>query len=280
MRLHPQVHCNWQAHFFTHHQDATQVFAGRGARRWLARRNNRWTAGQHLDALVVRLLADFLMEREAEALGKAVVGDKTPNNNGGQAVTRLHSVYPDAWLINIVRDGRDAALSHRFQMFIDRPGDMRRADKRIRAAFAQDAGPFYAQQRSVFTPRAIRREAEAWADNVSDTHHLGQELFGSRYLALRYEDLLEQPIARMEQVWDFLPVETAFEGLETAVAAEMASNPSADWHMEKDAGLAAQLRRGKHGSWRDLFTAQDTAAFKQYAGQALVDWQYESGLDW
>jgi LPS sulfotransferase NodH len=281
LRLHPQVHCNWQAHFFTHErEDATRVFVDAEARAWLARRNNRWTTGQNLDALLVRLLADFIMEREARQLGKAVVGDKTPNNNAGQAVTRLQRVYPDAWLIYIVRDGRDAAVSHRFQLFIDRPQDLSRADLRLRTAFGKDSQPFFERRRSIFTRTALQREAQAWAQNVTETHRLGQELFGARYLALRYEDLLADPAAVMRQVWAFLPVQAGFERLEEQVAAEMASNPSADWHMEKEAHLARNLRRGQPGSWRDFFAPQDSALFKRWAGQALLDWHYETGMDW
>ena len=48
------------------------------------------------------------MEREAAKEGKPIVGDKSPSSTiHGQAVRDLHSIYPDAKLIYIVRDGRD-----------------------------------------------------------------------------------------------------------------------------------------------------------------------------
>jgi hypothetical protein len=278
--LHPQVHCNREAHFFTRSEDATRVFTDHEICQWLERRSNRWTAGQGLETALVRLVADHIMEREARRLGKSVVGDKTPNGNGGQAVERLHAVYPDARLIYIVRDGRDAAISHRFQHFIDHPQYLSKADMRIRQDFALDSHPYLEKERSLFTHRAISEEALAWCKNVHDTHCLGQELFGDRYFSLRYEDLLADAITNMRNVWAFLQVEPEFPDLEAQVLEKLQYNPGAEVHQEKEEELTRHLRRGQQGAWQDFFTSRDRQVFKEYAGQALIDWGYEKGLEW
>jgi LPS sulfotransferase NodH len=274
VRIHPRVYCQRQAHFFTHPVDATQIFADNDIREWLSRRSNRWTAEEPMAATLVRLIADYLMEREAHRQGASTVGDKSPNTNHGQAVRRMHAVYPDGRLIYIVRDGRDAVLSHRFMHFIDQPHLLNRADRRIKAAFARESDPFFQGTRSVFTRSALDRLAQEWAQNVTETHRLGQDLFGDRYLSLRFEDLLEAPVAQVARVWDFLQVDPDFPDRDEGIKAQLDHNPSADWHREKNEALVRDLERGKQGSWRDLFTDQDRQIFLGAAGQALADWGY------
>ncbi|MDX1436975.1 MAG: sulfotransferase, partial [Anaerolineales bacterium] len=151
VRLHPEVHCNRQAHFFTYPQGAAQALSDGEVQEWLNRPSNRWTAGKQLDGVLVRLAADFILESEAEALGKKVVGDKSPTIIGGLAVRRLHAIYPDARLIYLVRDGRDAAVSRRFQRFIDQPQNLTRADRRIRKGLAENRAAYSAEGKSIFT---------------------------------------------------------------------------------------------------------------------------------
>ena len=57
--------------------------------------------------VVMRAAADFILERDAHAVGKSIVGDKSPSSVfHGLAVRKMAAVYPDGRLINIVRDGR------------------------------------------------------------------------------------------------------------------------------------------------------------------------------
>ena len=278
--LHPRVHCNREAHFFTRSIDATRIFSDKEIRQWLEKRSNRWTSGQALETPLLRLIADYIMEREALRLGKEVVGDKTPNTNGGQAVRRLKAVYPDARLIYIVRDGRDAALSHRFQHFIDHPEFLTRADRRIRLDFAKDSQPFLSQTRSVFSEKAIREEAISWSKNVTETHSLGQELFRECYLSLRYEDLLQEPFICMQSIWSFLQVEQNFSHVARMVEEKLNYNPGAEAQQKKEGSLALHIPRGKPGGWQELFTARDKMIFKQYASETLIDWNYEQDASW
>ena len=63
-------------------------------------------------------------------------------------------------------------------------------------------------------------------------------------------------------------------GLE-ALAAETAQNPDADWQKQKAGDIAANLQKGKHGSWREMFTAKDREIFHQVAGETLKSRGYE-----
>ena len=281
VRLHPEVHCNYQGHFFTRPPLLKSLVADPQVGSWLVRRSNRWNHGRDLSPLVLRAVSDFIMERDARQAGKRIVGDKSPNSLlDGEAVRLLHDVYPDGRLVFIVRDGRDAAISHRFQAFIDSPQNLPPADLQIREAFTRNPEPFMNGSRSVFTEKGIRQAAEGWAHNVLETDRMGGQLFGDRYLSLRYEDLLRTPWDEMCRLWQFLGVEPETDALQAAIQAELQENPDADWQQQKDSQIASPLQKGKSGSWQQMFTPRDRQIFKQVAGETLVSWKYETGLSW
>lgn len=278
IRIHPEVHCNYQAHFFTRQPLLEVLVADPEVGDWLRRPSNRWNRGKDLSPVVLRAAADFIMEREARKEGKRIVGDKSPSSLlDGQAVRLLVKVYPDARLIYIVRDGRDAAVSHRFQAFIDFPEQLTNEDLQIRDAFSRDPQPFLRGERSIFTEGGIRRAAQGWVRNVTETDELGKQLLGERYIALRYEDLLAQPWEEMNRLWAFLGASQDAPGLHEALLDEMRRNPDADWQQEKARDIAQSLQKGKRGTWRELFTSRDRQIFQQIAGETLQAWGYEAG---
>lgn len=275
VRLHPEVHCNYQAHFFTRPPLLQSLVTDPDVSAWLSRGSNRWNHGRDLSPVVLRAAADFILEREARPLGKRIVGDKSPNSlNDGESVRLMHNVYPDGYLIYIQRDGRDTVLSHRFQAFIDFPDQLSSEDLRLRDQFAQHPEPFLHGERSIFTEKAIRRAAEGWVRNVTETHQLGQELYANRYLALRYEDLLQKPWEEMSKVWNFLGANPAPEDVKQTLVSEIQHNPDADWQKEKAREIASPLQKGKQGNWREMFTARDKAIFKELAEETLMKWGY------
>ena len=279
LSLHPDVHCNYQAHFFTRPPLLSGMLREQRYEDWLARRSNRWNRGRDLSPVAMRAMSDYILERDALREGKRVVGDKSPNVLlAGQAVDELYRIYPDAVLIYIVRDGRNALLSHRFQQFIDGAQFLKSKDLRLRDAFARDPEAFTAAGRSIFTSTAMQRMASDWAHNVIDTHAKGRLLYGDRYFSLRFEDLLARPYDMLARIWTLLGVEPL--GMEERVNTEMQQNPDADWQQEAAPDLASALEKGQKGSWRDFFTTDDKAHFKSLAGEALISWGYAEGTDW
>jgi hypothetical protein len=281
VRLHPQVYCNYQAHFFTRQPLLESLVEDPAIEAWLSRRSNRWNRGRDLSPVVLRAVADFILEREARRSGKSIVGDKSPNSLlDGEAVRLMHKIYPDAKLIYIVRDGRDTAVSHRIQSFIDADQHLTRLDLEIREAFAADPVPFMDGKRSIFSEKAIRQAAESWVKNVNETDLRGKELYQDQYLSLRYELLVQEPYTQMKRVWDFLGADTTDPNLQGVISGELQQNPDADWQQLKAGELIAPLQKGKQGSWRELFTPRDRQIFKAIAGQTLIEWGYESDLNW
>ncbi len=275
IRLHPEVHCNYQAHFFTRQPLLESLVTSVEVGEWLSRNSNRWNRGKDLSPIVLRTVADFILERDARREGKHIVGDKSPNSLlDGEAVRLLSKVYPDAALIYIVRDGRDAAISHRFQAFIDKPQYLDREDLRIRAEFSQTPTPFLNGERSIFSEHGLRQAAEGWVRNVLETNQMGQELYGERYLSLRYEDLLENPWEQMLRLWRFLGADPEDDKLHTALQSEMMSNPDAEWQQQKARDIAQPLQKGKRGGWQEILTERDRRVFLEIASDSLSDWGY------
>jgi len=281
IRVHPVVHCNYQAHFFTRPPLLQSLVMDTDVEVWLSRRSNRWNQGKDLSTLVLRVSADFIMERDARRVGKQIVGDKSPSSLlHGKAVQLMHKVYPDSRLIYIVRDGRDAVVSHRFQSFIDASQHLSKDDLAIREAFQHEPEPFLQGERSIFTPRGLQRSVEGWVQNATETEQLGRELYNEHYISLRYEDLLERPYREMIRLWKFLDADVNVSGLDDLIASELQQNPDADWQRQKAGDLVEPLKKGKQGSWQDLFTVDDRLVFKRIGGRTLVDWGYEKNLDW
>ena len=280
-RLHPEVHCNYQAHFFTRKPLLKSLVDTPEAEEWLKRRSNRWNQGKDLSPLVLRAAADFIMEREAVREGKTIVGDKSPSSTiHGQAVRDLFSIYPDAKLIYLVRDGRDVMISERFRNFIEDSRFLSGEDRRILADLQKDKTPFSNGSRSIFTEQFIHRVAKGWSSNMSEIDGEGKRLFRKNYIALRYEDLLSNSFGEMTRLWDFLGVKKVNKSLQKDIQAEMASNPDEEWQEKRNEDIASFLPKGHSGNWQRLFTAKDKAVFKEAAGVTLVNWKYEKDLNW
>ena len=281
VRLHPEVHCNYQAHFFTRQPLLKSLVNTPEAEEWLARKSNRWNQGHDLSPLVLRAAADFIMERDAAKEGKMIVGDKSPSSTiHGQAVRDMHSIYPDAKLVYIVRDGRDVLISERFRNLVEESKFLKAEDKRIIEELRQDQTPFTNGTRSIFTELVIRRVAKGWIMNLRETEEEGKRLFGDHYFSLRYEDLLEHPFEELTRLWEFLGVKNIDQPLEGKIKAEMESNPDEEWQAKRNEEIASFLPKGQAGNWERLFTARDKSLFKEVAGEMLIKWKYEKDLNW
>jgi hypothetical protein len=251
------------------------------AEEWLRRKSNRWNQGRDLSPLVLRAVADFIMERDAAHEGKMIVGDKSPSSTvHGQAVRDMYAVYPDAKLVYIVRDGRDVLISERFRNLVEESRFLKADDRQIIEELRKNQGQFTNGTRSIFTESVIRRMAKGWVSNLGEIASEGQRLFGGNYFSLRYEDLLKNPFEEMRRMWKFLEVKKIDQSLEKEIKAEMESNPDEEWQARRDEGIASFLPKGQAGNWERLFTAKDKSVFKEIAGEMLINWKYEKDTNW
>ncbi|NWF63402.1 MAG: sulfotransferase [Chloroflexi bacterium] len=281
LRLHGDVHCNYQAHFFTRKPTLKSLVDTPDIEEWLTRKSNRWNQGRDLSPLVLRAAADFIMERDAAREGKHIVGDKSPSSTiHAQVVRDAHALYPDAKILYIVRDGRDVLISERFRNFVEESKFLTPEDKRILSDLKTDSASFSDGRRSIFTETSIRNIAKRWADDVSEIDFESKRLYGANYISLRYEDLLAEPFNELLRLWKFLGVKKVSKTLEKQLLDEMSSNPDEEWQAKRNEGIASFLPKGQAGNWQRLFTARDKTLFKEMAGDVLVRWGYEKDLNW
>ena len=281
VRLHPEVHCDYQAHFFTRRPLLKSLVDSAEIEEWLTRKSNRWNQGRDLSPLVLRASADFIMEREAAREGKMIIGDKSPSSTiHGQSVRDMYAVYPDAKLVYIVRDGRDVLISERFRNFVEESKFLTSEDKRIIEELRKDQNQFTNGTRSIFTEAFIRRVAKGWVTNLQEIKDEGKQLFGKNYFALRYEDLLNNSFGEMIRLWKFLGVKKNDKALSKKIKTEMESNPDEEWQSKRNEDIASFLPKGQAGNWQRLFTAKDKSIFKEVAGEMLIKWNYEKDMGW
>jgi hypothetical protein len=273
IRLHPRVHCEWQTQFFSD-RGPIPYFTSPSFRHWLRHPSNKWVAGWDPTPALLRVCLDTILEREARRVGKDIVGDKSPNENGATAVHWLAALYPEARVIYIVRDGRDTILSKRVQAFIDQPDSLGRADRRMRQAFLADPRGFSGGRRSMFSSGWLENAARGWSESVSGSVAAGKELYRDRFETVRYEDLLQDPLAPLRRLWAFLGAEPDLPSLEAAVRQHAHENPEAEWHQSSGPETVRQLPRGVKGGWRDFFTPEDAARFERAAHDTLAAFGY------
>ena len=281
VRLHPEVHCDYQAHFFTRRPLLKSLVDSAEIEEWLTRKSNRWNQGHDISPLVLRAAADVIMEREAAREGKRIVGDKSPSSTiHGQSVRDMYAVYPDAKLVYIIRDGRDVLISERFRNFVEDSKFLTAEDKRIIEELRKDQNQFTNGTRSIFTEAFIRRVAKGWITNLQEIEDEGKRLFGKNYFALRYEDLLSNSFDEMIRLWKFLSVKKVEKSLAKKIKLEMGSNPDEEWQAQRDEGIASFLPKGQAGNWQRLFSERDKSIFKEVAGEMLIKWNYQKDLNW
>ncbi|MHB1187360.1 sulfotransferase family protein [Thiobacillus sp.] len=111
-------------------------------------------------------LMHAVLQSVAAHLGKEIVGGKCPSL--GWDLDAVYAMFPNAKVVNVVRDGRDCALSHY------------RMSWGFRNAYVA---------------------ARQWLDYMQRTRAAGERVGPGQYMEFRYEDLLRNPahvLARLE----------------------------------------------------------------------------------
>ena len=179
----------------------------------------------------------------AEEQGKRRWGDKTPMYM--QNLRLLEKLFPDALFVHLIRDGRDAALS-----FLELPTGL--------------------VTETWMHPRTPAEFACQWRTEVAAARRLGQRI-GSRYLEVRYEELVGDVEGVLRRICDF-----AWLGYEPAMA-DYAGNVdvSAKPHQQR---LREPPTKGVR-DWRKQMSPADVAAFEHVAGDLLRKLGYETSQD-
>lgn len=250
-------------------------------RLWLER--SIWTregdADEHINDLL-RLATEHFLAGQLQKSGKKVVGDKTPLLGPG-FVKEIHTVYPEARVIHIMRDGRDQAVSfiHQQANRAKRGRLHRLTPEEVEKSEAYRRSPQELSEGGLFAEKTLRKTAENWAVRVGRASEDGPALFGDRYTEVRYEDLLVRPHEEAARLFGFLGVDTGEKVVERAVASASFQKLSKGRRPGEE-DPSSFYRKGVAGDWRNLFNERDKEIYKEEAGEILVRLGYEGDLNW
>ncbi|MCB9846004.1 MAG: sulfotransferase [Phycisphaeraceae bacterium] len=232
--------------------------------------------------LVQRAMAEALM-REAAARAPwknpdrlRLIGDKTTTFYCTK-VDELHRLFPEARLIHMIRDGRDSVVSDMFLKFRykdfgffgDAAEDARRA---YRFHVEREGDPVPLFTRATLTPFA-----RYWRSCVEGRAR-ARALYGDRFLELRYEALRQEP-TEIAHVFEFLGV-SADESIVRAAVEKNTFEKHSGGRKPGEENPVEWTRKGIVGDWRNHFTDEDRAVFKELAGETLIELGYEPDASW
>jgi hypothetical protein len=277
---HPEILCRGEGRFFgdwrqkslvrqnVQRPPSSLLYAMRDAeylRHWIER--SVWSrndpADEHLTNLT-RMAVDYFLEGELLKSGKKMVGDKSPLLTP-ETIEEISSIYPDARVIHIIRDGRDAAVSAAYH--------------------SQNFGRTKENSESrevsggMFSEGQLRKLAADWAVRVGRTVEDGPKLLGDNYAEVRYENLLERPEREIRRLIGFLGTEASEETISRCVgAASFEKLSKGRKRGEEDA--TSFFRKGVAGDWKGVLTERDKQIFKKEAGDLLMKLRYEEDGGW
>jgi len=254
-------------------------------RLWVER--SGWTEDEDPERCLTelaRLAVDHFMGKELAVSGKRMAGDKTPFFSQN-VLSEMSEIYPEARVIHIIRDGRDVMVSKMHHLWKAEargepiellPGEIEKRD-----AFYQDPEAFLASQVGIFRKKRLREWAEGWRTRVGKAVEVGPALFGSNYVEVRYEDLLERPDKEAARLFRFLGADASTEVVEECVEEASFEKGSGRQRGQDDYPLRhGKYRKGIAGDWKNVFIERDTEIFKETAGDLLIGLGYEKDNTW
>lgn len=220
---------------------------------------------------VVRLV-DALLKHERIGLWDAEVDrevllDDLPLRNYGEVVARFHAGYARAkgkphwasvdiatldsmdlvngWFrgarfLHIVRDGRDVALSH---------------------------------QTMPYGAGNIAECARAWASRTTTNAKMGRIIGPSRYMTVRFEDLVLDTRTTLGRICDFIGVvyDERMLRYDEMVEGKIPANRRWLWP-----AISRPPQKSKVGQWRQRMTRSQRIVFESIANQVLKEWGYDA----
>ena len=196
----------------------------------------------------LRSVISCFYETLLEGTGKRRIGDKTPNNL--PYVERIDSVFPEARIVHLLRDGRDCGLS-----------SMR--------------------SRRGIQHRNIYEVARRWSRHNAAVADFGRR-HPDRYLRIRYEDLVADAESVLRSICDFLDEPYTDRLLDYRSGGFARDNVERLGH---HANLGKPLMKDNVNKWVTGMSSDQVKLYESIAGDALRAFGYTaetelSGLSW
>ena len=156
-------------------------------------------------------------------------------------------LFPEARFVHVIRDGRNVALS------------MKRASET------------WDPTMGVGLPMSVR--AEGWRRQVENVR-AHRDALGGRYLEVRYEAMLADPVAAIRTLFEFSGIE---HDEDLALSISRSTNLSSYDDKARTSGFRGG---GQRGSWAHAFSIRDAVGFHRAAGSLLIELGYEPDRRW
>jgi hypothetical protein len=206
-------------------------------------------AQKHIAYIVASAIA-LQLSAQLEDPTIQMIGEKTPDNV--RYFPMLQGAFPKAKFVQIVRDGRDCAVSGWFH-------NLRATPEWTRETFASiDA--------------YVDTFAQEWAENVSAGSRFGAARPNS-YLAIRYEDLVQDPAPVLARLLEFLGAPADQKTVSACIAAGSFRKLSGG-RAPGEENRGSFFRKGLPGDWRNHLTSRAKNAFEDKAGEWLTQFGY------
>ena len=200
---------------------------------------SRYQVAQSLNANPPTNLADAVrsvFSLYAEKEGKRLYGDKTPGYI--IQIDEISRLFPEARFVNVIRDGRNVALS-----YLERP----------------------------WGPSTVIEGALYWRSRVSRGRAAGKKLGPQRYTEVRYEDLVADTENEVRRICEFLDLPYKPEMLRYHEKADQFVAGSHDPEAFKN--VAKPPTQGTR-DWSELMSRRDLEVFEAVAGDLLRELGY------
>ncbi|OJF12643.1 sulfotransferase family protein [Couchioplanes caeruleus] len=231
--------------------DLTDPERRRALGRWIVGERCFGDLGLDPDDVVERIVAapptlgsalGTVLQAYADRFGKPRWGDKRPAYLKHLKV--IFRLFPDAQIINIVRDGRDCVAS---------------------------------LKEAPWRKRTITELIEFWTQSAEATARAARNLRSDVYHQVRYEDLVRDPESRLRDICAFLGEEYDSAMTKPSEVAPTAVPEYKTWHTLTHADVTNQ----RIGSWRHRLTAEEVALCEAAFGDRLIQFGYEpAGPRW
>ena len=222
-----------------------------------------------LESRLMREYIKTLLEVQRRVSGKKIIIDKVTPYLGRSVLTlsKIREFFPNAKLIQILRDGRDVATSgafdwllkdgvgtHRYRHFVEKQTDTRLL--------------------RFFDDKFLSLWAQYWSNPIVAFEAIAQDA-----LLIRYEEMLADQIKVLGRLARYLSISDDITIL-TECMKLSSFNIISGGRTQGEEDPVAKARKGVAGDWRRYFTRMDGELLNQLVGDMLIKYGYENNEYW
>jgi hypothetical protein len=278
---HPQIAAVQEAHFFAPQSDVHTWFCEEKFRAWTERRTVK--GGSHmLNGINKDELIKYFKKSMIEAILLAqwkphvrIIGDKSPLTYCEKAKELKH-LFPNAKFINLIRDGRDVAVSMHFHWLREKNFSYYQNDE-----FGENARNHFVEGKNskieLFNDCSLNFACNAWNDSINGGRE-AKTIFGENFYQLKYEDLLYNPLA-IKYLFKFLNVSS------NRFISKYCTEKTSFKRLSKGRKRGEEdpnsfFRKGISGDWKKHFNSNYKDKYKSASGELLIELGYEKDSNW